>query len=231
MMESVPSGGATIPERGISGACLPRFACHIPLWMIFFRPPSHVFGTLLKRDKTFRSATPSARASPQAGSFQWNLSEHCGGLCAKSPANVKKGFENSERCFLLILLPSTRSMCRNMIPGYRCVRYSNGPSRSLSASRSASSRASSDVSKVPGTSRSPVLQKNEAFQMSSSGVAQRSTQIRFRGVLNFRKVSSMGIALSPLYRHISALRQRGYRNVWALQGGLDAWNDSKLPLD
>src|SRR5713101_1331164 len=27
------------------------------------------------------------------------------------------------------------------------------------------------------------------------------------------------------------LRQRGYANVWALQGGLDAWRNAGLPLD
>jgi rhodanese-related sulfurtransferase len=27
------------------------------------------------------------------------------------------------------------------------------------------------------------------------------------------------------------LRQRGYENVWALQGGLDAWRKANLPLE
>jgi rhodanese-related sulfurtransferase len=27
------------------------------------------------------------------------------------------------------------------------------------------------------------------------------------------------------------LRQRGYQNVWALQGGLDAWRNAGLPLE
>ncbi|MGH9513465.1 MAG: rhodanese-like domain-containing protein [Terriglobales bacterium] len=26
-------------------------------------------------------------------------------------------------------------------------------------------------------------------------------------------------------------RQRGYKKVWALKGGLDAWRDAGLPLD
>jgi rhodanese-related sulfurtransferase len=27
------------------------------------------------------------------------------------------------------------------------------------------------------------------------------------------------------------LRQRGYKNVWALKGGMDAWEAAGLPLD
>ena len=27
------------------------------------------------------------------------------------------------------------------------------------------------------------------------------------------------------------IRQRGYKNAWALQGGLDAWRNAGLPLD
>jgi rhodanese-related sulfurtransferase len=27
------------------------------------------------------------------------------------------------------------------------------------------------------------------------------------------------------------LRERGYENVWALQGGFDAWREADLPLE
>jgi rhodanese-related sulfurtransferase len=27
------------------------------------------------------------------------------------------------------------------------------------------------------------------------------------------------------------LRERGYKNVWALKGGFDAWRDAELPLE